>query len=548
MSGTDRCLQYVEDVLDGRLCAPKTIIQACERFVRDCDRPDIEYDPAAADRAVHIIEGLPHTKGRWQRKPITLENWQCFIVCNLFGWKWVETGLRRFKYCYKQVPRKNGKSLLAVMIALVMFGPDREPGAEVYLGATGQAQARDLLFKPSKFIVQNEDEFREAYGIEVNAQTLVIPENGSTLQTVIKKPDDGASPHCAIVDEYHEHDTDEQYETFATGLGAREQPLLLVTTTAGSNLGGPCKEMHDDCKRILDGSAEDDSTFVVIYEPDEDDEWDSVETLRKVNPNIGVSVSEEYLLDQLSKARRSASKQSSYRTKHLNQWVGAKTVWMNQLAWQAAGKKLKQSAFAGAECFITVDLTSKTDLAVIAATFRVEDRYTAFTRHYAPEETVADNDKYRKLALAGCLVETPGNVTDQAFIEADILEWCEQFDVLGLGYDPWQANYLATRLMDEGVECVEYRHTIANMSEPMKELEALVLQKKYTHANDQALSWCMANVMARMDEKGNIYPVKERKDSPNKIDGAVAAIMGVGMWLQHTVEVSPYEERGVRVI
>ena len=216
------------------MLAPETIKRACERHISDLKRDDLVYDAESADAAIDNIELFVHPKGALQGQNIHLEPWECFAVAMIFGWKWKKNGLRRFRRAYFRIPRKNGKSLLAISIALLMFSADGEPGAEVYLGATGQEQAKDILFRPAKFITEKADGFIDAYGIEVNASSLVIPENFSRLQAVIKKPDDGTNPHCAVVDEYHLHDTDDQYAVFDTGMGAREQPLLLVTTTAGS--------------------------------------------------------------------------------------------------------------------------------------------------------------------------------------------------------------------------------------------------------------------------------------------------------------------------
>jgi phage terminase large subunit-like protein len=265
VTGTERCKQFVADVLSGDLPAPLPVIQACERFRRDKDHPDIEYISDSADDAVMNIEELTHTKGRWQRQKIHLENWQCFVVCNLFGWKWKKTGLRRFRYGYLQVPRKNGKTLLAVAIGLIMFGPDQEPGAEILLGATTQDQAKDLLFKPAKYIVRTNDQFRDMFGIEINATTLVIPENDSVLKVVIKKPDDGTSPHFGLVDEFHLHGSPElarlhsdparaqsSDEIFDQGLGERRRPRpgeARTTSLAGVRSQG---ELRHDQQRTVD--------------------------------------------------------------------------------------------------------------------------------------------------------------------------------------------------------------------------------------------------------------------------------------------------------
>lgn len=543
MNGAERCRQYAKDVRSGAIVAPRTVRLACERFERDLAGDRFTFDDDAASKAIANIEFLKHAKGRWQGQALKLEHWQCFLLGNLFGWK--NGGKRRFRYAYTQVPRKNGKTLTAIGVALNMFAADNEKGAEVYLGAKGQEHARDLLFAPAKYIIETSPQWRETFGIEINAASLVIPANFSVLKTVIRKPDDGYNPHCAVVDEYHEHETDDQWSTFDTGMGSREQPLLLTITTAGSSIGGPCHEYRNDCIKILEGTVPGDSTFVLIYEPDETDAWDDPATLRKVNPNIGVSVSEEYLLDQLEQAKRSAAKQNSFRTKHLNQWVGARTAWMNMLAWQRQKAAVRLSDFTGKPCHVALDLASKVDLAALSITFREGDKFTSFVECFCPEDAVLQNDRYRKLQADGALTVTPGSATDYGWIEDRLKQLAGQFDVLSVGYDPWQAQYLAQRLQSEGLELVEYRQTVQNMSEPMKELEAAVASGNFQHDGDPALTWCMGNVMARLDEKGNVYPTKDSKDSPNKIDAAVALIMSFGLWLQDAAQSDYTAEFGV---
>jgi len=530
MDGTTRAIQYADGVLDGSIAAPELVKLACRRFVADRERDDITFREDVANDAIENIELLEHVKGRWQGEPVRLEPWQCFIVANLFGFVWKGTKRRRFRYGYIQVPRKNGKSFLAICIALQLFAADDEPGAEVYLGATGQDQARDLLFLPAKRIAEQCKEFREHYGIEVNASTLVIPDSFSRLKSVIKKPDDGYSPHGVVIDEYHEHEDASQFDTFNTGMGAREQPLMLVTTTAGSNLAGPCKEYRDDCVRVLEGQPGD-SRFVMIFEPDVDDEWDDPDVLRKVNPNIGVSVSEAYLLDQLEQARASASLQNAYRTKHLNQWVGAKVAWMNMLAWQRQKRTLDMDDFKARPAFLGIDLASKKDVAAVAILTSLPDgNHVTFQRFYAPESAAEDNEKYRRWERSGHMVLTPGAATDYATIEADIAALADHFDVRGVAFDNWQAQYLAQRLMERGLPMEEFPHQVRTMSDPMKELEAMVLDDQLVHDGNPVMTEHMGYVAAKADAKDNIYPNKSNPNDPRcKIDGVVALIMAVGL-------------------
>ena len=526
MNGYERCNQYVDDVLTGVVCAPQTIHQACERYLRDFDNPDLAFDPQAAESAIHSIESLPHAKGRWQGKLIKLENFQCFIVANLFGWKWRDNGLRRFRYAYLQMPRKNGKSLLAISISLLLFGPDDEPGAEVLLGATSQDQAKDLLFAPAKFIVNHSADFRDQFGIDVNASNMVIPANFSTLKTVIKKPDDGTSPHCALVDEYHLHDSAEMWSVFDTGMGAREQPLLLTTTTAGHSLGGPCHIYRDEMLKLLGREYEDETTFALIYEPDPDDAWDDVATLRKVNPNIDISVSERYLVSQLEQARRSAEKQNAYRTKHLDQWVGAKTAFMNMVAWRRQQCDLTLEDFRGQKCHVAVDLAEQKDASSVGVMFERDGQKFFFAKHFVPEAAFEWNDRYKTFALGGHIEVTEGNAQDYGQIRDHIDFLAEHFDVQSVRFDPWQSAQMMQELIDTGLTVYKQTQQFSDFSDPMKTVETDVLDGDLFHEHDPVLTWMVGNTAALKNKDEHMKPVKQNPNNPAcKIDGCVTMIM-----------------------
>lgn len=543
MTGTERAIAYAKQVVSGDTPAGLYARLACQRFLDDLERDwAYEYVPEKADKAVRFMELMPHTKGKWAAKAerLILEPWQCFAECNIFGWVRSDTGLRRFRESYEEVPRKNGKSARVAARGLFLFCADGEAGAEVYSGATTEKQAHEV-FRPAWQMAQKLKGLRDRYGIEQagnpkNPGPLYVTEDMSKFETMIGKPGDGASPHAAIVDEYHEHDTDHMVDAMQTGMGAREQPLLSIITTAGSNLGGPCYEKRRDVIRILEGQVTDETIFGVIYGIDADDAWDDPASLVKANPNYGVSVFSEFLLAQLDQARRSASKQNAFRTKHLNQWVGARTVWMNMLAWQRQKKAFTLEDMKGCACWMAVDLASKKDVAALMLLFLKDGEYYVLPKFYAPEAAAEENEKYRDFALDGHMVLTPGSMTDYAFIEEEIKATAKVVNLQDIAFDDWQANYLITRLSSTSLPVVEYNQTVKNMSEPMKEVEGLVISRKLWHDGSPVMTWMMGNVSAKMDAKENIYPRKDNENDPFcKIDGPVALIMAMGRALEYKV-------------
>lgn len=381
-----------------------------------------------------------------------------------------------------------------------------------------------------------------AVGLTVNASNLHMLGNESRFEPLIGKPGDGSSPHCALIDEYHEHETDDMVSTMETGMGAREQPLMLIITTAGSNVAGPCYQMVTEARRMLDGITDDPELFALMYgidgphgkPEDEDyqpgDDWTKPETLRKANPNFDVSVKGEFLLSQQRDAINNARKASAFRTKHLNEWVFAKDAYFNIAKWMAcADPDLRMEDFAGMPCTVGLDLASKVDIAAAVFVFRKPTGgFAAFGKFYLPEKTIElePTGNYATWERASRLIQTDGEMIDHGRILDDLVDASKTYTIESIGYDPAQATMLVTEMMAEDLPVVEFRHTVLNMSEPMKEVEALIRAGKIAHDGDPCFAWQMGNVVAREDAKDNVYPRKERAE--NKIDAAVALIMAMG--------------------
>lgn len=549
-------IQYAEQVVSGDIPAGRMTRLACQRQIDDLNR-DWEYtfDAEDASRVCQVVEFLPHTKGKWAQKKerIALQPWQQFMFTTLFGWKRAN-GSRRFRHAYVCVPRKSGKSLIAAAVGIYMLAFDRETGAEVYCGATSEKQAWEV-FKPARMMILKTPELEQEIGIEPLARSLVISDDGAKFEPIIGDPGDGSSPSMGIVDEYHEHKTPVQYDTLVSGMGARDQPLMFVITTAGAIHGGPCYEHQRDVERVLEGSVENDEQFGLIYHADADDDWTDPEVLRKANPGYGVSVSGEYLLARQRDAIVSAQRQNLFRTKHLNQWVTAKEVFFNMDKWmKCADSSLSIDQFEGSECMIAIDLASKSDVAAVMRMFwRDEDgmrHYYAFPRFYLPEERVHQDatGRYKPWVLSGLLTTTDGDEIDFARIREDVIEDLSAFDVAELPFDPWRATQLAQDLAAAGATTVEYRNTVAQMSEPMKELEAAVNSGRFHFDGNDMLSWMATNTVAKIDANQNVFPRKERPE--NKIDGIVACIMSIGRLLYRATTEQPnvYQSRGLRYL
>ena len=525
---------YARDVVSGNQPACEWIKLICQRHLDDLKGHELyQYDVEKAERVCKFIELIPHAKGPWSKggATIVLEPWQCFFLCNLFGWVKISTGFRRYRKALLFVPRKNGKSALAAALGLYMLTADGECGAEIYAGATSEKQAWEV-FRPAKIMANKAEGFKEHYGIMVNASNICNEDDGSRFEPMIGSPKDGSSPHLAIIDELHEHLDSRAVDTMATGMMSREQPLLLVITTAGDNISGPCYDMMLDAQKVLHGSIVEDDFFPVLYMTDVGDPWDSEDTLKKCNPNYGVSIIPENILSALQQAKNNARYQSTYKTKHLNIWVGSKDAYYNIEKWKELGDpSLNLSDFTGQRAYIGLDLASRVDIAALE--ILIPDGlggHVVFSKHYLPESQM-EKEHYRAWADQGLISITDGDIIAFKEIKADILELCDILDVVEVAYDPFQATMLVTELMDASVPVVEVRAIVPNFSEPMKELDALIRSGQIHHNGDLPFTWMLSNVTGKHDKKDNVYPNKSRDD--NKIDGPVALMMALGRAMKH---------------
>jgi phage terminase large subunit-like protein len=531
--------KYAKDVVSGKQIACRYVRLVCQRFIEDKKRKgkDFPYrlDEAKATKVCRFVELMPHIKGKWaqQKEFIQLQPWQCFIIVNVFGWISKESGLRRYRRVYIEVPRKNAKSTTTAAIANYMLAEDGEHGAEVYSGATTEKQAWEV-FGPARLMAQKTPELVRHYGIDIGAKNLNIRAVASKFEPIVGKPGDGASPSFSITDEYHEHPTSEQYDTMVTGMGAREQPIAWVITTAGSNTAGPCFALRTQATDSIEGKIDHDELFSLIYTVDEDTDWTSEDALRMANPNMGVSVFADFLRTEQQRAIKSPREQAKFKTKHLDIWVTAASPYFNSELWNRLGdKSLVQEAFIGEPCAYGLDLASRKDIAGYAKLFqRIQDgkpHFYVFGEFYVPE-ALAEDPEYRHYAewvTQGHLKTTPGDSTDFDYIEADIKADGDRFPVLRIGIDPWNARQVAGHLGDHfgADKILEVPQTVAHLSFPMKEVQAAIDDGRMHHNGNPAFGWMIGNVTAQEDRNGNVFPRKESAE--RKIDAALMLIIAM---------------------
>ena len=559
-SGIERAKRYVDDVLSGRVLACKEVKLACKR-----QRSDLRasrgrdfrwrYDEKRAERFIRFFEGLPHVKDDFKgharrHERFHLEDWQCFIFCTVFGWVDKKEGFRRFTDAYVEVPRKNGKTPGAAAVNLYGLCADGEYGAEIFSGASSREQAGEVgsVFDTARQMALASPELREAFGLWCNVNSLVVPATNSSYKKIKGQPMDGPAPHVVTADEYHEYKTNRIIEWAKTGMTSRWQPLLFRITTAGSNTGSPCYEMHLEAKEVLEGRRKNERTFFVIFTIDKGVDWKSKKALAMANPNLGVSVNPTTLAEDQFQARQSASKQASFKTKNLNIWLNAAQPWMNMDRWDSCyDPEMRIEDFKLDPCIEAVDLASHKDTVSTARLFKRQfpsgkdrvlvDHYFCFTRHYLNSEQVRDekHPHFADWADRGQLIETEGNITDYLRVNDDLAADADTLILRELVFDPYHAAPLVQFLTARPdwpyrIEIIELKQTEENMSPAMKEFEAAVISGRFHHNGNEALTWMIGNTRCRLSQRENWYPVRENVE--RKIDGTVAIILGINRLMQ----------------
>jgi len=559
---TNKANKYARDIVSGKILACQYVISACQRHLNDLERAKKKsfpyyFNPDMSEKMLSFAQNMEHTKGKWAGKPLFLEPWQCFCLGIPFGWLKKGDNLRRFREIFLLVPRKNGKSIKGAALGNYMFAADGEAGSEVYSVANSLKQAHEV-FRPAWLMTAALPDYRKHFGIELggtrkNPGNIFSLKNNSRFEALIRKPGDGASPHAWIQDEYHEAKSEDSYDTGKTGMGSRSQPMMIVVSSAGTNTASPCYVLQKQVEKILSGETVNDEIFGIIYSIDKDDDWTDFKNWEKANPNIGVSVSKDFLKSQLKTGVQNSRKQNIIKCKHLNLWSNAGSAWLNMVEWEKSSRDLNILDFTEQPCYIGLDLASKIDIASKMYLFKQDDDYYLFSQHYLPEERIQGEDQahYAGWFEDEYIEVTPGARIDLEKIQDDIKEDAKTFDLSGMENgggevcnDPWNAQQLITNLMAEDIACVEIPQTVVHLSEPMKEIEAAIKSGNFYHDGNPATTWMVGNVCCRIDKKENVFPYKEAPE--NKIDGAVATItaMSRAMYSEHTGK-SVYETRGV---
>lgn len=531
----DRVTKYAKEVVAGNIPANELVILACKRHLNDLKKSKTKafpykFDVDLANRYLDFFDLLKHSKGELAGQPIHLELWQCFRIGSVFGWVHKETGLRRFFEAYHQVPRKNGKSTEAAGVGVELLTIDGEQGAEVYSAATKKDQAR-IIFDEAKRMVNASSHIKRH--INIYQTNMSMPMSNSKFEPLSSDANslDGLNIHGGIIDELHAHKTRDVYDVLVTATGARKQPLIWIVTTAGFNTNGICYEKYEYSVKVLKGVIEDDRFFCYIAQADENDDPFDENTWIKANPNIGVSCSLEDLRTKAKQAKEIPAALTNFMVKHLNMWVNAETAWMNMQKYkecEEANSDFDIGQLEGERCFCGVDLSATTDITSVNLEFPLHDGRYAWINHcFLPEDGILEKERrdkvpYTAWAREGYITLTPGPTIDYEWIQSYIMEMGKKYQIQEIDYDPWNSTQFANNLMNEGFECVEIRQGFKTLSEPIKDVEKLILEKRLITFNNPVLRFAISNAVPSLDPAGNIKLDKSK--ASKRIDPIIAGV------------------------
>jgi len=522
--------QYADDVLSGKQIACQYVQQACQRFMDDLQRKDFVFKSNKVNRVVKFIADLQHGAGEHENKHFILEPWQHFIIMNLYGFYWKKSGKRRFKYSYIEMAKKNGKTAFSSARCLYHLSYDGEGAAEVLQVANSKEQAF-IAYRITKGFIKKLDP-QERFFKRFRSDIL-FPLNDSFLKVLATDDTkmDGYNCNFGLIDEWHSAVNSRTRDVIRSGQAMRENPMLDTITTAGFDKDTPCYELRTTCTEILKGVKKDDSMFTIIYTLDEVDKWQDPKVWIKSNPNLGVTVHEDFLQQQVHQAENNPSDEVGVRTKNLNEWVDSKETWIPDKYILDATKKVNPKE---KELYVGVDLASVQDLTAVAYHWVEKGRHKFKIDYYLPSESLQtrpDKELYKEWAMQKHIIITPGNVTDYEYITRDLLEKHKDNYIVKVGYDVYNATQWAIIATNENLPLEPCSQSIGNFNKPTREFERLMMKGEVDMDDNPVTRYCLRNVQLRMDHNGNVKP--DKKQNKKKIDGVTAALQALTMYQAH---------------
>lgn len=527
---------YATKVLNGEIVAGELIKLACKRFMCYLESDTITFDEKKADKVVNFIEKLKLSTGKFANKNFKLSEWQKFVIYYVYGLVYKDSGLRVTREVYLQLSRKSGKTALASAMALYHLVADGENDGQIIFAANSTAQAQLAFTMATNYVsyIDPKGKYFKKY-----RDSIKFPLTKSIMKVVSAdaKRLDGLNISAAVIDEFHAAPNNAVSEVLSSSVGMRTQPLIIYVTTSGFDLTSPCYQMRNTCVELLHGKLKDDSLGAFIFELDEDDDIENPKNWQKCQPNLGLTVTEDYIKSELVKAKNNPSLMTNFKTKILNKWVASAIgEWIPSEYLLKCSEKVNLENYTHNVCYIGLDLSSVSDMTAISVLIfdNINQKYIFKNFYYLPQTALQESpnrEKYRVWYEQKYLNLTTGNVVDYEYILNGIQRINKIIPIQAISYDSWQSTALIIKLTELGFNCVPFSQSTGSMNRPTRHLEMISRNNHLIIDDNPITRWMFANCELREDYNNNVKPIKLNKNSENKIDGVAAMCDALGHYL-----------------
>lgn len=546
----DPATDYARAVVAKEIIAGPLVRLACERHLRDLEDGEargLSWQPEIAARAYTFFAGLLFAEGEHDGQPFYLAQWQCFCIGSIFGWL-TKDGFRRFRTGYHEIGKGNGKTPMAAGTGLYLLLADGEQGAEIYSAAVSRDQAA-ICFRDAKRFVQATPALsRRLITLEHNIAHI---ESGSFFRPLSAegKTLDGKRVQAALIDEVHEHSSAIVVDKLRAGTKGRRQALIYEITNSGSTRTSICYQHHEYSRRVLEREIADDSWFAYVCSLDDGDDWLNDESCWiKANPNLGVSIHEKYLREQVREAKGMPAKQNIVARLNFCVWTDALTAWISKEKWDAVQSAAIREKIKNKKCVVGLDLSAHLDLTA-AAFFFPDDKGggDAFVEFWTPDADIAareqrDQVPYQLWVQQGFLNATSGASISYAEVVERLRTLFSSFPPVAILFDRWRIKDFMRECELQGVlayidedgtgsggsgwRLIPCGQGYKDMSPAVATLEQLIVNRKIRVHRSPVLTWNAASATLRTDDAENRKFVKQK--ATGRIDGVVALAMAVG--------------------
>lgn len=529
----EQVFKYCRDIKNKKIISNKWVKKSVEKFLTEYKKQEDEdfpyfFDEGAFDKAVSFAELLyiPDLE-----KTLELLPYMKFIYANIWGWKYKsDPNKRRIRMAYIEIARKNSKTT-SFLFPFILYDFATTPAAESYFISSTDKLA-EKSFDELKQIIKNT---KGMENIDCYSSAITFGSKRISFYGAESLNYDSVKPSLAVIDEYWCYPNNKPVTGMKYGMRARQNGLVCIITSAGTNISGPCYAQRQLTENILKGVTEQDDFFGVIYSYDDKDDWKNPDLLEKSNPGLGVITNKEAIISDLNEALVNPLSQADYRAKTCGFWSSATTDWISLDKIQQ-NKDLKypdEEILRKTPCYGGLDLSLDGDLTAFSLCWFINNRYWFKQFAFIPEETL--DEKYRRSNVnfpvwvqSGVVITTQGSTLDYDYIKNFIIEKAKQYPLVEIAFDRARADLMTLLLSKElpNLILTNYPQTVMYFTEPTNFYRNTMVSGEIVD-NSPLTLWELGNAVVNPDNNGNVKPMKKNKASPDKIDNVITSIMAL---------------------